>query len=131
MCTRPARRWQTGSFFLLTPQREQESVLNHSFNRLELTSDLTEGENTALIFETEPPGVADDISKVSSHSKVEREGSRVGISFNPSFPGSSSLSSQTSHRTQSISQKIQQMLCYSLQVANLYSATELNLRYCR
>lgn len=85
-------------FSLLTLQREQESVLNHSFNRLELTSDLTEGENTALIFETEPPGVADDISKVSSHSKVEREGSIVGISFNPSFPRPLLCPLRTSHR---------------------------------
>ncbi|PIK45906.1 putative testis-expressed sequence 9 protein [Apostichopus japonicus] len=78
--------------------REQESVLNHSFNRLELTSDLTEGENTALIFETEPPGVADDISKPSLIPAANLD-KRPGSRGRPSTAGSRGAPGKATNKT--------------------------------
>ncbi|KAJ8035564.1 Testis-expressed protein 9 [Holothuria leucospilota] len=45
--------------------REQESILNHSFNRLDLEESLEDKGQVLPVFETEPQGVSDDISKPS------------------------------------------------------------------
>ncbi|KAJ8035559.1 Testis-expressed protein 9 [Holothuria leucospilota] len=45
--------------------REQESILNHSFNRLNLEESLEDKGQVLPVFETEPQGVSDDISKPS------------------------------------------------------------------